>query len=112
MPNAGQSLLWFLFIIALIPLALWMLKRTPLGGMGGLGVAGVTRVVSTTSLGPQQRLITVEVGSGEARQWLVLGVTPHSITALHTLPPQETLTPTAPRAPLSFAALLNKARKD
>ena len=28
------SLLWFLAILALIPLALWLLKRTPLGGGG------------------------------------------------------------------------------
>ena len=89
MSNAGQSLLWFLFIIALIPLALWMLKRSS-----------------------QQRLVTVEVGSGDARQWLVLGVTPHSITAVHTLAPQEPVATPDARAPISFASLLNKARKD
>ncbi len=112
MSNAGQSLLWFLFIIALIPLALWMLKRSSLGGLGSMGAGNVTRVVSTTSLGPQQRLVTVEVGSGDARQWLVLGVTPHSITAVHTLAPQEPVATPDARAPISFASLLNKARKD
>lgn len=110
MPNAGYSLLWFLFIIALIPVALWMLKRSPLGGAATFGQAGATRVVATTALGPHQRLVTVEVGTGDARQWLVLGVTAHTITTLHSLPPQEA--PQAPMGPATtgFAALLGKAR--
>jgi flagellar protein FliO/FliZ len=110
MPHTGSFLLWFLFVIALIPLALWLLKRSSFAGTGGFGQAGVTRVVATTALGPQQRLVTVEVGTGEARQWLVLGVTAHSITTLHSLPPQEL--PAPPTAAQGFAALLGKARKE
>ena len=29
-----SSLWWFVAVVALIPLALWLLKRTPLGGSG------------------------------------------------------------------------------
>ncbi|WP_053014049.1 FliO/MopB family protein [Caldimonas brevitalea] len=115
MPSAGMSALWFFFIIAMIPAALWLLKRSQAAGLGALGQAQqATRVVSITGLGPNQRLVTVEVGQGDERQWLVLGVTAQSITALHTLAAQE-LPPaqplTMPKLPASFAALLNKAKK-
>ena len=76
----------FAGVVALIPLALWLLKRTPLGAAAGR--SGGMRVVSALPLAPNQRLVTVEVGQGEHRQWLVLGVTPGSIRTLHTLPAQ------------------------
>jgi flagellar protein FliO/FliZ len=95
--------LWFLLILALIPLALWLLKRSPVSS--SLVQRG-TRVVGSTHLGPGQRLLTVEVGEGEARRWLLLGVTTHHINLLTELPPQ-TLPPT--EVP-SFAKLLQRAR--
>ena len=39
-------------------------------------------------LSTSQRIVTVEVGSGDERRWLVLGVTPPAITTLHTMAPQ------------------------
>jgi flagellar protein FliO/FliZ len=104
------SLLWFLAILALIPLALWLLKRTPMGGAAG---QGVLRSVAALPLSTSQRIVTVEVGRGEARRWLVLGVTPQSITTLHTMEPQEG----APDAtgllqpPGAFSELLGKVRR-
>lgn len=92
--------LWFLGIVALIPVALWLLKRTPIGGGAA---AGVLRVVAQLPTAPNQRLLVVEVGQGEDRRWLVLGATAQSITTLHTLPPQA-----EPVAPASFAKLLKK----
>jgi flagellar protein FliO/FliZ len=48
-------------------------------------------VLNSVSLGPQQRLVTVQVGQGADALCLVLGVAPGSIQALHTLPlPAET----------------------
>ena len=39
MPSNGlTSLLWFIAIIAVIPLALWLLKRTPMGGTTAHGL--------------------------------------------------------------------------
>ena len=64
----------FVLILALIPAALWLLKRTPMGGVAG-GIAPM-RVVGALPLAPNQRLVTVEVGQGEQRRWLVLGVSP------------------------------------
>lgn len=78
-------ILWFVAILAMIPLALWLLKRTP---MGGGSANGVMRIVATLPLSPNQRLVTVEVGQGDDRRWLVLGVTSQQITCLHTMPPQ------------------------
>ncbi len=79
-----SSLAWFIAIVALIPLALWLLRRTPAGG----GSAnGVMRSVAVLSLAPNQRLVTVEVGHGPARRWLLLGVTAQSITTLHEMAP-------------------------
>jgi len=34
-------------------------------------------------LGPQQKVVTLEMGSKDARFQLVLGVTPQAITCLH-----------------------------
>lgn len=113
MPTTSLTpLLWFIAIIVMIPFALWMLKRTPLGG--GLG-QGPVRTVSSLAITPNQRLLTVEVGQGDDRRWLVLGVSPGSITALHTMAPQAE-PPAAPGAPGSgastpFAQLLGRLRQ-
>ena len=104
--NGLSSLLWFIAILAMIPLALWLLKRTPIGGAGA---QGVMRSVATLPLSANQRIVTVEVGQGEARRWLVLGVTAQSITTLHTLAPDVDL-PAAPAA-APFATLLGRLRR-
>ena len=86
--------LWFLAILAVIPLALWLLKRSPLGS----GLASTQmRLVSILPLSPSQKLLTVEVGEGEDRRWLVLGVTAQQIQTLHVMPPQASL-PATPAA--------------
>ena len=97
----------FVLILALIPAALWLLKRTPLGGAGsGNGL----RVVAALPLSPNQRIVTLEVGHGDDRRWLVLGVTPAGIHTLHTLPPQAE-PPLARATPLPlFAQLLQRQR--
>ena len=113
MPSGLQSLLWFVFIVALIPVALWLLKRSPLGGMGALGGprGGTPRLVATLPVAPQSRLVTVEVGQGEDRLWLVLGVTAQGIRTLHTMVPQADEAPQATPAPAAaFAQLLGRMK--
>ncbi len=104
------SLLWFAAIIVMIPLALWLLKRTPLGGAAS---GGVMRSVAALPLSASQRILTVEVGQGDQRRWLVLGVTPHSITTLHTMEPAvdaaATVSSVSPVAG-SFAQVLGRLR--
>ena len=85
MNTSLAPLLWFFAILALIPLALWLLKRSPLGGAAA---AGQLRSVAQLPLGPGQRLLIVEVGQDADRQWLVLGVTAQQIRTLHVMPPQ------------------------
>ena len=79
-------LLSFALVVALIPVALWLLKRTPLGG-AAQGQA--LKSVAVLPLSATQRIVTIEVGRGPDRQWLVLGVTPQGITTLHTMAPQD-----------------------
>ena len=74
------------------------------------------RTVASLPISQNQRLLTVEVGQGAERQWLVLGVTAHSITTLHTMAPQaEPVGPGAAAATgmpaASFSQLLGKLRK-
>jgi flagellar protein FliO/FliZ len=104
------SLLWFAAIVAMIPAALWLLKRTP---MGGAGAHGVMRTVAALPLSTNQRLLTVEVGTGAERRWLVLGVTPQQITTLHTMAPQAEVQPMAPVefANTPFGQLLGKLKR-
>jgi flagellar protein FliO/FliZ len=102
-----SSLLWFLGIVAAIPLALWLLKRTP---VGRTALHGMTRVVAVLPLSTSQRVITVEVGQGEARRWLVLGVTAGSITTLHSMEPQAEAPASAAPAVPGFAQMLARLK--
>jgi flagellar protein FliO/FliZ len=110
MPMNVSSLLWFFAVVALIPLTLWLLKRTPLGA--GSQRAGTPRMVAVLPLSTQQKLVTVEVGAGEDRLWLVLGVSPQGIRTLHTMAAQADGAAPVPQAPPSaaFAQLLSRLR--
>lgn len=78
-PSSLTPLLAFIAVVALIPVALWLLRRT---GYGGAGQDGLMRTVSSLSLSPSQRVVVVELGQGATARWLVLGVTPENITQL------------------------------
>ena len=110
-----SALLWFAAIVVMIPLALWLLKRSPLGGASS--GPGSMRSVSSLPLSNTHRLLTVEVGQGDQRRWLVLGVTPHNINLLHTMePPTDAATalssggPGASAPGGSFAQVLGRLR--
>jgi flagellar protein FliO/FliZ len=109
MSSSMTPLLWFAGVVALIPLVLWLLRRTPIGAAAA---SGSMRTVSTLPLSGTQRLVTVEVGTGAQRLWLVLGVTPQQIHTLHTMAPQAT--PSVPvHAPqTAFAQLLHRLRQE
>jgi flagellar protein FliO/FliZ len=107
MSVSWTPLLWFGLVVALIPVALWLLKRTPLGAGAS---SGAMRSVATLPVSASQRIVTVEVGSGAARRWLVLGVSPQSITTLHTMEPQAEALPAVAEASTPFAQLLGRMR--
>ena len=110
MQSGFTSLLWFLAVLVMIPVALWLLKRSPMGG-GGLSRPGTPRTVAVLPLSAQHKLVTVEVGQGDQRQWLVLGLSPQGMRTLHTMPPQGDADTgaAAPPAP-AFAKLLGRLR--
>ncbi|MEO7941543.1 MAG: flagellar biosynthetic protein FliO [Burkholderiaceae bacterium] len=107
--NGLNSLLWFIAIVVMIPVVLWLLKRTPIGSAAS---NGMMRSVATLALTANQRIVTIEVGTGEARRWLVLGVSPQSITTLHTMEPQIDGPQATPPAATPFAQLLGRWRQD
>lgn len=74
-----------LFVVAISFLP-WLVRRLQLrqAGVGG-GGAG-SRVLTQVAVGPQQRVVTVEVQHEGQRAVLVLGVTAQQIQCLHVLP--------------------------
>lgn len=74
----------FLALLAFLPLGVrWFQRRMPGAAVGG----PASRVISTVAVGPQQRVVTVEVGPEDGRTWLVIGVTPQNVTCLHVMVP-------------------------
>jgi flagellar protein FliO/FliZ len=111
MPSAGLTVLWFLGIVVLIPATLLFLKRSGLATGGLPGQQALVKTIGQLNIGQGQRLVTVEVGSGDERQWLVLGVTAQSINTLHTMAPQSAPADAAsgqPTAMPSFTTLLRR----
>jgi flagellar protein FliO/FliZ len=76
-------------------------------GLNLSGPGGPARLVSALSLGPHQKVVTVEVGPQSARVWLVLGVTQQNIQCLHTMAADVTKSstdvPTSAAAPVAAA---------
>ncbi len=104
-----SALLWFVAVVAAIPLVLWLMKRSPL--VAGTGQrAGTPRAVATLPLSAQHKLLTVEVGQGDERLWLVLGVGPQGIRTLHTMVPQGDAVDAPPPPAAAFAQLLSRLR--
>ena len=85
-------------VLAVIAAAAWLLKRV---APRNYRDAGVLRVIAGTAVGQRERVVVVEVGA----TWLVLGVTPGSVNALHQLPRQATAepAPATPGEPHTFA---------
>jgi|DewCreStandDraft_4_1066084.scaffolds.fasta_scaffold05358_14 flagellar protein FliO/FliZ len=101
-PSLAPMVVALAFVLALIPLAMWLLKR--LGAAQPAGAAGL-RVVAQLPLGPRERIVVVEAGE----RWLLLGVTAASINRVGTLPKGDA-SALAGSAP-SFASLLARVQK-
>ncbi|HMN92461.1 MAG TPA: flagellar biosynthetic protein FliO [Hydrogenophaga sp.] len=70
------------------------------------------RVLSSVSLGPQHRMVTVQVGEGHDAVCLLVGVAPGAMHTLHSLPtPAAGLQAPAASAPPGFAARLAQLTK-
>ena len=110
--NAIPALVLLALMVGIAFALKWARGRVP----GLAGVAGqqgpALRVLSSLSLGPQQRVVTVQVGQGEHATCLVLGVAPGAVQTLHSLPlPPETNLPAPGTAATGFAARLAQLTK-
>ncbi|MDO4592680.1 MAG: flagellar biosynthetic protein FliO [Comamonadaceae bacterium] len=88
MDNASftSSLLVLLIMVGALAALPWLLKRWQQRQQAAHALHGVsTQVLASVVVGPNQRVVTVEVGQGEEKTRLVLGVTAQSIQCLHVL---------------------------
>lgn len=94
-PSLWRLLLALLFVLAMIFVAAWLIRRSPLRNMHG-----AIKVVSSLSLGAREKLVLVQVGD----QQMLLGVTPSQINLLQALP--QPVLAEAVSAPPKFADAL------
>ncbi len=74
-------------LLVLMVLLAWALQRWKKHLPGVAHHSGpALKVLNSVSLGPQQRLVTVQVGQGADALCLVLGVTPGAINPLLSMP--------------------------
>lgn len=102
---AGAALQTFgglLVVVAAIVGAAYFARRL---APGRLGRTPLMKPIASLALGARERVVVVEMGA----QWLVLGVTPTSVSLLHVTPKGEL--PAAPAEPAPFAAWLQKAKR-
>ncbi|MDB5828422.1 MAG: hypothetical protein JWQ73_2642 [Variovorax sp.] len=83
----AQSLFTVVLFLALLACTPYLLRRLQARRLGASGMVdgAASKLLSTVVVGPQQRVVTLEVGPQGARTWLVLGVTGQSINCLHVL---------------------------
>ncbi|PTR16401.1 flagellar protein FliO/FliZ [Nitrosospira sp. Nsp2] len=74
-----QVMLGLGLVLALIAGCAWLLRR--FGGFQASS-AGAVKVIGGSPVGQRERVVLVEV----ADTWLVIGVAPGSVTALHSMP--------------------------
>lgn len=116
--NALPAVLLLAIMVGIALALKWARGRLPGMPAGGAVAKGpALQLLSSLSVGPQQRVITVQVDDGQTRTCLVLGVAAGSITPLHSLPlPAAVTTDPAAATPAlgGFAARLAQltARKD
>ena len=105
--NALPALLLLGLMVGIAFALKWARGRVPgLAGVPGQNGPAL-RVLSSLSLGPQQRVVTLQVGQGEHATCLVIGVAPGSVQTLHQLPlPPATDMPAPGATPQGFAARL------
>lgn len=74
-----QVILSLLLVLAAVVLVGWVLKRINLPQQGA---GNALKVVSGVAVGQRERIVLVEVND----TWLVVGVAPGQVNALHTMP--------------------------
>ena len=89
-------------VLALIAACAWLVKKL---GPRTLAANGILRVITGAAVGQRERVVVVEIGD----TWLVLGVAPGSINALHQMPRSTAAVAAAsPSAQQPFATWLKQ----
>jgi flagellar protein FliO/FliZ len=77
-----QVMLGLGLVLAVMAGCAWLLRR--LGGMPR-GGAGAIKIIGGSAVGQRERVVLIEVSD----TWLVVGVAPGHVTALHSMPKGE-----------------------
>lgn len=112
MDNAGftSSLLALLVMIGALAALPWLLKRWQQRQQAARGTTGMSaQVLASVVVGPNQRVVTVEVGQGASKTCLVLGVTAQNIHCLHVLGPTSGAQPVPETFDHAMAQVQNAA---
>jgi flagellar protein FliO/FliZ len=96
-----QATLGLAIVLALIWGAAWIVRRL---APSTRTVSSAIKVVATQNVGPRERVVLVEI----AGTWLVVGVAPGRVSALHTLP--KCPLPAGDAPPNPFGRLLARAK--
>ena len=88
-----QTLVVVVLFIGAMAMAPWLLRQWQQRASAAQAQTGIaSKVVSVVAVGPQQRVVTVEIILDQEKTRLVLGVTAQAIQCLHVLPATPTLT--------------------
>jgi flagellar protein FliO/FliZ len=105
-PSILPMLLALAFVLALIPLAVWVMKKLG-GAQPALAQSAGLQVITQLPLGARERVVVLEAGD----RWLLLGVTAAAINRIGTLPkPAAADAPAAPASATAFRQLLQQIR--
>ncbi len=90
-----------LLVLLLVAGLAWALKRF---GVNQQNAAGIMKVVGGVAVGQRERVVLIEVGA----TWLVVGVAPGQVRALHSMPRTENISEprVTPSGPPGFAGWL------
>ena len=102
-----QNALPAIGLLVLMVFAAWAMQRwrKHLPGLP-LQAGPALKVLNSVSLGPQQRVVTLQVGQGADAHCLGLGAAPGGINALHSLPLPTDLPQPSSETATGFAARL------
>lgn len=74
-----QAVLGLVLVLLVMAGSAWLLRRY---GPAQRGQAGAVRLIGGTAVGQRERVVLLEVGD----TWLVVGVAPGQVSALHSMP--------------------------
>lgn len=111
-----QTLVVVVLFIGAMAMAPWLLRQWQQRASAAQAQTGIaSKVVSVVAVGPQQRVVTVEIILDQEKTRLVLGVTAQAIQCLHVLPATPTMTTATATVALSdampFAQMMAQANQ-